>query len=47
MTDPLVHHSRHFGHTVHALCRVHTLITNGILHEAELADQPEESFSKE
>jgi hypothetical protein len=47
MTDPLVHHGRHFGCTVHALCRVHTLLTNGILREVELADEPEESFSKE
>jgi len=47
MTDPLVHHGRHFGRTVHALCRVHTLFTNGILREVELADQPEESFSNE
>jgi hypothetical protein len=47
MTDPLVHHGRHFGRTVHALCRVHTLLTNGILHVVELADQTEESFSNE
>ena len=48
MTDPLVHHGRHFGRTLHAFCRVHTLLTNGILHEVELADQlSEESFSKE
>jgi hypothetical protein len=47
MTDPLVHHGRHFGRTVHVLCCVHTLLTNGILREVELADEPEESFSKE
>ena len=47
MTDPLVHHGRHFGQTIHALCRIHTLLTNGILREVELVDQPEESFSTE
>jgi hypothetical protein len=41
MTDPLVHHGHHFG------CTVHMLLTNSILHEVELADEPEESFSKE
>ncbi|KAF8074942.1 hypothetical protein FPV67DRAFT_1559560 [Lyophyllum atratum] len=47
LTDPLVHHGRHFGRTIHALCRVHTLLTNGIMREVELADQPLESFSAE
>ena len=28
--DPLVHHGRHFGRTVHAFCNVQTLITNGL-----------------
>lgn len=47
VTDPLVHHGRHFGRTIHAMCRVHTLVTNGILREGELADRPEESFTAE
>jgi len=46
-TDPLVHHGHHFGRTVHALCRVHTLLTNGILRKGEYADKPEESFTHE
>lgn len=29
-TDPLVHHGRHFGRTVHAMCNFYTLINNGI-----------------
>jgi hypothetical protein len=47
LTDPLVHHGRHFGRTAHALCRVHTLLTNGILYEAELETEPVESLLKE
>ncbi|KAH7903572.1 hypothetical protein BJ138DRAFT_1138709 [Hygrophoropsis aurantiaca] len=46
-SDPLVHHGRHFGRTVHALCNVQALITNGILHLGELAEEPEESFTAE
>ena len=44
-TDPLIHHGRHFGWMVHALCNVNALITNGILRVVELADQPEETFT--
>lgn len=47
MTDPLVHHGRHFGRTIHALCRIHSLIINGILREVEQADEPEESCTNE
>jgi hypothetical protein len=47
VTDPLVHHGRHFARTVHALCNVHALLTNGILRMVELADSPEESFTAE
>jgi hypothetical protein len=36
-----------FGRTVHALCSVHALLTNGILRLGELADEPEESFTAE
>jgi hypothetical protein len=46
-TDPLVHHGRHFGRTVHSLCNVSALITNGLLRLGELADEPEESFTYE
>jgi hypothetical protein len=44
-SDPLVHHGRHFGRTVHAMCNVQALITNGILRTSEDAD--EESLSYE
>lgn len=46
-TDPLVHHGRHFGRTVHALCSVNSLLTNGILRMGELVDQPENVFTHE
>jgi hypothetical protein len=44
-TDPLVHHGRHFGRTIHALCRVHTLLINGILRDVE--NDSEEPFTNE
>jgi hypothetical protein len=47
VVDPLVHHGRHFGRTVHALCSVYALLTNGLLREVELAEQPEETFTAE
>ena len=43
--DPLVYHGHHFGHTVHTLCNIHTLLTNGILQLVELANRPAESFT--
>lgn len=46
-TDPLVHHGRHFGRTVHALCNVCALINNGLLYMGELSEQPEENFTHE
>lgn len=46
-TDPLVHYGRHFGRTVHALCTVHALLTNGIIRMGELADEPEDTFTHE
>ena len=46
-TDPLVHHGRHFGCTVHALCTVSTLLNNGILRMGELLEEPEETFTHE
>lgn len=47
LADPLIHHGRHFGRTVHALCNVHAVITNGLLRMGELADEPEDSFTQE
>ncbi|RDB25923.1 hypothetical protein Hypma_006362 [Hypsizygus marmoreus] len=46
-SDPLIHHGRHFGRTVNALCNVFTLLTNGILRMVEQPDEPEESFTAE
>ncbi|KIM76841.1 hypothetical protein PILCRDRAFT_77388 [Piloderma croceum F 1598] len=46
-SDPLVHHGRHFGRTIHALCSLGSLLTNGILRMGELSDRPEESFTHE
>jgi hypothetical protein len=34
-SDPLVHHGRHFGRTVYAMCNVRSLITNGLLRLGE------------
>jgi len=42
-----MHHGRHFGRTVHALCTVSTLLNNGILRMGELADRTEETFTQE
>lgn len=47
LTDPLVHHGRHFGRTVHALCNFQALLTNGVLHLQELAERSPESFTVE
>lgn len=38
ITDPLVSHGRHFCCTVYAMCNINSLLTNGIVCEAELAD---------
>ena len=46
-TDPLVHHGRHFGRTVHALCSVATLLNNGILRIGELSELSEDTFTQE
>lgn len=46
-TDPLVHHGRHFGRTVHALCTVGALLNNGIIRMGELTEQAEDTFTQE
>ncbi|KAM6493058.1 hypothetical protein JOM56_011192, partial [Amanita muscaria] len=46
-SDPLVHHGRHFGRTVHAMCSVQALITNGILLLGEDGEVTEESLTAE
>ena len=45
--DPLIHYGRHFGQTVHALCSVNALLTNGILRVGELEERPEDTFTHE
>jgi len=47
--DPLVHHGRHFGRTVYAMCNVRSLITNGVLRlqESDGGDVLEESLTSE
>jgi hypothetical protein len=47
LTDPLIHHGRHFGRSVHAFCNVQALLTNGVLRMGEQIDEPEESFTYE
>jgi hypothetical protein len=44
-SDPLVHHGRHFGRTVHAMCNVQALLTNGILLLGEDMEVAEESLT--
>ena len=40
-SDPLVHHGRHFGRTVHAMCNVQALIINSLLlgDDGEVAEE--------
>jgi hypothetical protein len=45
--DPLVHHGRHFGRTVHAMCNVQALITNSILLLGDDGEVDEESLTAE
>lgn len=47
IANPLIHFGRHFGRTIHALCNINALITNGLLRLSELADEPEETFTNE
>jgi hypothetical protein len=47
ISDPLIGHGRHFCRTVHALCNIKALLTNGILRLGEQADEPDESFNAE
>lgn len=47
ISDPLVHHGRHFGRTVHVLCNVNSIILNGLIRLGDLSEEPEEAFSTE
>ena len=44
-----MHHGRHFGRTVYAMCNVRSLITNGVLRlqESDGGDVLEESLTSE
>ncbi|KAI0310377.1 hypothetical protein OF83DRAFT_1178605 [Amylostereum chailletii] len=44
LSHPLVHHGRHFGRTVHAMCNVEKLLIDGL---AMLSKAPEELTAKE
>jgi hypothetical protein len=46
-SDPLVHHGRHFGRTVHVMCNIQALVTNGILLLGEDGEVAEESLTAE
>ena len=37
VSDPLIHHGRHFGRTHHALCSMRVLLKNGLLRQERLA----------
>ena len=45
--DPLVHHGRHFGRTVYAMCSVHALFTSAIVRMGEDEDVAEELLTFE
>ncbi|KAF7966161.1 hypothetical protein HWV62_39768 [Athelia sp. TMB] len=45
--DPLVHYGRHFGRTVHTLCTVGAILSNGLLRLADESDKAEEDYSPE
>jgi hypothetical protein len=46
-SDPLVHHGRHFGRAVHAMCNVQVLVTSGIVLLAEEGGVAEELLTSE
>jgi hypothetical protein len=45
VTDPLVHHCRHFGRVGYAFCSVKVLITNGLLRLADEDRAPLETVA--
>ncbi|KZP03035.1 hypothetical protein FIBSPDRAFT_915387 [Athelia psychrophila] len=46
-TDPLLHYGRHFGRTVHALCTVSSILTNGILRLTDDDERADEEYPPE
>ena len=47
MGDPLIHHGRHFGRTVHAMCSLQVLITNTVVHLSVEEEVTEERLTFE
>jgi hypothetical protein len=45
--DPLIHYGRHFGRTVHAMCNVQVLLTQGVDCLASTEVVAEESLTLE
>jgi hypothetical protein len=41
VTDPLVHHGRHFGRAIHTFCNMKALLSNGMVRHSE-ADEAAE-----
>ncbi|KAF8221314.1 hypothetical protein L208DRAFT_1328528 [Tricholoma matsutake] len=46
-SDPFVHYGRHFSQTVHAMCSIQALLTNGIVRMGEEGEVVEESLTPE
>jgi hypothetical protein len=43
ITDPLVHHGRHFGQVTHSFCNITALLTNGLLYMSDPEANPMET----
>jgi len=43
--DPLIHHGRHFGRTVRAMCNMQALVVDGILCMGEDGEIAEETLT--
>jgi hypothetical protein len=44
-SDPLVHHGRHFGRTIYAMCNIQALVMNGMLLLDEDMEVTEKSLT--
>lgn len=45
--DPLIHYGRHFGRTVHSLCTITAILSNGLLRLADDSDKADEEYPPE
>lgn len=45
-SDPLIHHGRHFGRTVHAMSNVSALLNNAVVRLVEREENPDLILSK-